>query len=123
MRPALCLLVLMCTLLGCPSKPPNHPFDKEFDPRKHEYIIGIADMLAISVWKNPDLNTEISVRPDGTITMPLVGDIKADGMTPTQLKQEITKRLTTFIREEEAVVTVAVTQVNSYAITVAGSVT
>jgi polysaccharide export outer membrane protein len=121
---ALAVMILLgLGLLGCPSRPPNHPYEKEPDPRKTEYIIGVADTLRISVWKNAELNTEISVRPDGTITIPLIGDIRAEGLTPSQLRDQLKKRLRTYIREEEAVVTVAVTAINSYSVTVAGNVT
>jgi polysaccharide export outer membrane protein len=100
----------------------DYDYSKEPDPRRSEYVIGVADHLTIRVWKNPDLSTEATVRPDGTITMPLLGDLGADGKTPTQLKDEITKQLGKFVRDEGAVVTIAVTGVNSYNFTVAGNV-
>ena len=62
------------------------------------------------------------MRPDGTITMPLIGDIKVAGRTPTDVKAEIAKKLTAFVKDESAVVTVAVIGVNSYRFTVAGNV-
>jgi polysaccharide export outer membrane protein len=113
---------LSLATVGCPSRPPNYPYEKEPDPRRSEYVVGVADALRVSVWKNPELNTEIAVRPDGTITMPLIGDVKADGLTPSQLKAELKRRLGTYIKEDDAVVTVAVTAVNSYSVTVAGNV-
>src|SRR4030095_5188852 len=58
----------------------------------------------------------------GTITMPLIGDIKAVGRTTVELRNEISQKLSKFIRDESAVVTVAVTAVNSYSFTVAGNV-
>jgi len=117
------LTVLFLLLVGCGAQPSRYPYAKEPNPQRDEYVIGAADALRITVWKNNELNTEIEVRPDGTITMPLVGDIHAAGMTPTQLKNEIAKRLQNFIREEGAYVTVAVTNVNSYRFTVSGNVT
>jgi polysaccharide export outer membrane protein len=117
------LTVLSLLLVGCGAQPSRYPYAKEPNPQRDEYVIGAADALRITVWKNNELNTEIEVRPDGTITMPLVGDIHAAGMTPTQLKNEIAKRLQNFIREEGAYVTVAVTNVNSYRFTVSGNVT
>lgn len=115
------LWVLM--LAGCVSRPPDYPFDKEPDPRKSEYVIGVSDVLRVSVWKNSELDTQIAVRPDGTFTMPLLGDVRADGLTPSQLRDQLKKRLKAYIKEEEAVITVAVTNVNSYFVTVAGNVT
>jgi polysaccharide biosynthesis/export protein len=109
-------------LLACSGGVPNYPYDKEPDPRGAEYTIGTSDALEISVWKNGELDTKTTVRPDGTITMPLIGDVTAAGLTPTQLKAEITKRLSAYLRAEDAIVTVAVSGVNSYYVTVSGNV-
>ena len=116
-------LVAAFALFGCQNQPPDYPYEKEPDPRKAEYVIGVSDVLRITVWKNNELDTQIAVRPDGTITMNLVGDIKADGLTPTELRDRLRKRLRAYIKEDEAVVTVAVTTVASYFVTVAGNVT
>jgi polysaccharide biosynthesis/export protein len=113
--PALVALVAV----GCGGV--NYDYSKEPDPRKGEYVIGVTDGLRISVWKNPELSTAGNVRPDGTITMALVGDVRAAGRTPTQLTDEISKRLKTFIKEEQAIVSIAVTEVNSYRFTVSGN--
>jgi polysaccharide export outer membrane protein len=118
------LLVALLALLGaCASTRYDYPYSKEPDPRKSEYVIGVSDRLSITVWKNPDLSGDVVVRPDGTITLPLIGDITADGRTPTQLKNDIARQLTKFIRDDGAVVTVAVTGVSSYTVTVSGNVT
>lgn len=122
MRSLLVLLSLTMVLASCVNAPPNYPYAKEPDPRKVEFVIGVSDQLRIRVWKNPELNTEIQVRPDGTITMPLVGDVKADGLTPSQLTAAITKALAQYVKDESAVVTVAVVEVNSYKVTVSGAV-
>jgi len=114
---------ILIGLAACHSSEPKYPYAKEPDPRGSEYIIGVSDDLEISVWKNRDLDTKIAVRPDGNITMPLLGDVQAVGLTPTQLKTAISKRLAAFVRDEEAVVTVSVSGVNSYFVTVAGNVT
>ncbi len=100
----------------------RYDYAKEPDPRKSEYVIGVADHLTIKVWKNPDLSAEVIVRPDGTITMPLVGDVHAAGRTPTELRAEVTRQLANFVKDESAVVTIAVTAVNSYSFTVSGNV-
>ena len=123
MRPLHLALVLAAALSGCAGvRNRNFDYAKEPDPRRSEYVIGVADQLSIQVWKNPDLTTEASVRPDGTITMPLIGDLKAVGLTPTRLREAIARQLAKYIRDESAVVTVAVTAVNSYAFTVSGNV-
>jgi polysaccharide biosynthesis/export protein len=104
---------------GCSTV--SYDYSKEPDPRKSEYVIGVGDELRINVWKNGDLSTSGTVRPDGTITMPLVGDVKAAGRTPSQLTEEIGNRLKTFVKEEASIVSIAVAAVNSYRITVSGN--
>src|SRR5262245_49671252 len=116
------VVVLLATLAGCPVSTPYYDYSKEPNPRKLEDVIGVSDKLLITVWKNPDLSTDAVVRPDGTITMPLIGDIKASGRTPSELRGEITTRLGNFIKDDSAVVTVAITEVNSYRFTVTGAV-
>jgi polysaccharide export outer membrane protein len=116
------LAVLLFLLGGCKSSLPKYDYTQEYDPRKHEYVIGPADGLTINVWRNGDLSFQATVRPDGTITMPLIGDLQVAGKTPSQVRDEITKRMQAFVKDESAVVTVAVTEVQSYRFTVAGSV-
>lgn len=115
------LLALFASLSACGA---HHAYDysKEPDPRRTEYVIGVSDALSIQVWKNPDLSKDVVVRPDGTITMPLIGDLTADSLTPTELKNEITSRVVKFVRGEGVVVTVTVTAVNSYSFAVSGNV-
>jgi polysaccharide export outer membrane protein len=96
-------------------------YRKENNPSKHEYIIGVSDTLQVNVWRNPEVSSAATVRPDGTITLPLLGDVKVEGRTPTEVKNEVTKRLSAYVKDESAVVTVAVTGVNSYRFTVAGN--
>lgn len=66
-----------------------------------EYAISEDDVLKISVWQNPDLDQEVIVRPDGMISFPLIGDCLVKGMTITELDQEITRRLSEFVRSPE----------------------
>jgi polysaccharide biosynthesis/export protein len=120
MRPTAPILLLLLCACGGPRV--QYDYAKEPDPRRSEYVIGVSDHLAIMVWKNPDLSRDAVVRPDGTITMPLIGDLQANGRTPTQLREEITRQLARFVRDEGVVVSVAVTGVNSYSFTVSGNV-
>jgi polysaccharide export outer membrane protein len=90
------------------------------DPRRHPYVIGVADVVRIAVWKDPSLSTDAIVRPDGTITMPLVGELRAAGRTAADLQKDATPRLAVFVKD--AVLTVSVVEVNSYRFTVAGNV-
>ncbi len=66
-----------------------------------EYAISEDDVLKISVWQNPDLDQEVIVRPDGMISFPLIGEVIVKGMTITELDQEITRRLSEFVRSPE----------------------
>jgi polysaccharide export outer membrane protein len=84
------------------------------------YVVGTGDVLQILVWKEPELTREVSVRLDGRITLPLLGDVVAAGRTPTDLGAELTRHLTRFV--EAPLVTVAVAQANSTRIYVLGQV-
>jgi polysaccharide biosynthesis/export protein len=88
--------------------------------QKKAYVFGPEDELDISVWENPDLKSSMPVRPDGFISFPLIGDIKAQGLTPAQLKKKITERLKKFVTDP--IVTVVVKRINSIKISVAGEV-
>ncbi len=82
------------------------------------YVIGDEDVLQISVWGNQDLNVQVPVRPDGMISFPLVGDIRAAGVSPQELKTELENKLTKFIKAPT--VSVIVTAVNSFKVYVLG---
>lgn len=116
------LFALALAVVGCGSAGPKYDYSKEFDPRKHEYVVGPADALTINVWRNGDLSTQAVVRPDGTITLPLIGDMQVAGRTPSQIRDDISSRLAAYIKEESKNVTVAVTGVFSYRFTVTGAV-
>ena len=85
-----------------------------------EYIIGPTDVLEIHVWREPDLSRTIPVRPDGKITLPLLNDVQASGLTPLELKAGIEKRLAEFV--ESPTVSVAVQEIHSKSIYVLGQV-
>jgi polysaccharide export outer membrane protein len=116
------ILSLLASMALAACGPAYYDYSKEPDPRKGEFVLGVNDALHVNVWKNAELSVDARVRPDGTITMPLVGDIRAAGRTPSALKSEITRRLQSFVRDEGAIVSIAVTEVNSYRFTVAGQV-
>jgi polysaccharide export outer membrane protein len=85
------------------------------------YVIAPQDMLNISVWKETELTQTVPVRPDGKISMPLLNDVQAAGLTPVQLKAQITEGLKKFLANPE--VTVIVTQINSQRVFIMGEVT
>lgn len=120
--PAVSVLLFTLLVTACAARSPKYDYTKEFDPRKHEYVIGAGDRLQIIVWQNGDLSTTPLVRPDGTITMPLVGDVQVSGKTPSMVRKEITERISQFVKAEAAIVTVAVSGVASYRFTVIGQV-
>ncbi len=85
-----------------------------------KYVIGPEDVLDIFVWKEESLTKTVPVRIDGKISLPLLDDIQAAGLTPLQLKEEITKKLTGFV--ENPTVTVTVKEANSYRVFISGEV-
>lgn len=86
-----------------------------------DYIIGIEDVMAINVWKDPELSLkDVVVRPDGKISLPLVGDIIADGVSVKQLQDTITNRLKEYITAP--VVTVTITRIFSKSVSIVGQV-
>jgi len=86
----------------------------------NDYKIGPEDLLDISVWKNPELSRTVPVRPDGKVSLPLVNDIQASGLTPNALRQMLTERLSEYIPAPE--VAVIVREVHSMKVAVVGSV-
>jgi polysaccharide export outer membrane protein len=93
---------------------PNDPADP------NDYIIGEQDYLTITVWKEKELSGSVVVRPDGKITVPLVGETKVVGMTPVQVQSLLEQRLKPFIAVPQ--VTVAVSQINSRRVYLIGQV-
>ena len=86
-----------------------------------DYVIGADDTLRITVWKEPDMNATLPVRPDGKISLPLLDDVQAAGMTPMQLAASIKEKLKKYISDPR--VMVVVTAMNSQRIYVLGEVT
>lgn len=90
-------------------------------PHETTFVIGNDDLLAINVWKEPDISRSIPVRSDGRISLPLVGEVQATGRTPLQLEEDIASRLRNYIAEPE--VTVMVQEIRSQKINILGQVT
>lgn len=76
------------------------------------YQIGVDDVVQVSVWRNPDLGTTAPVRPDGMISVPLIGDVQAGGRSPTEVADDIEKKLGAFVVEPQ--VAVILTELNSH---------
>jgi len=111
-------------LVACPGRHyPPEIYRAQPDPRNKELVLGVSDVVSINVWEQKDLNTEATIRPDGTITMPLVGDLKAAGETPSSLKETIKKRLQDFVKlQTGSEITVAVKAWHSYKFRISGEV-
>lgn len=77
-----------------------------------QYFIGVDDTIQINVWKNPELSISVPVRPDGKISMPLIGDVKAAGLAPEAVAKSIKKKLNKYVRDPN--VTVMVTGLQSH---------
>jgi polysaccharide export outer membrane protein len=101
---------------------PSQNADAATAPKPHDdsFVIGNDDVLAINVWKEPDISRSIPVRSDGKISLPLVGEVQATGRTPLKLEQDIAARLKSYIAEPE--VTVIVQQINSQKFNILGMV-
>lgn len=102
---------------AAPQSPQTPPKAATEDPN---YIIGAQDILDISVWKEPELTLSVPVRPDGKISIPLLNDVQAAGLTPTQLAMRITTDLKKYVTNPQ--VTIIVTQINSQRIYILGEV-
>ncbi len=107
-RWALCALLV--TIVGCAGGQSDLP-DGAFRA-SGEFLIGPEDVLEVVVWRNQDLSREgVIVRPDGMISMPLVGDVRASGLTAEQLSADIAEGFRHYM--ESPTVSVSVTQINS----------
>jgi polysaccharide export outer membrane protein len=111
------VLVLGAALLevGC-----AHETKRVAPPADEPYRIGREDVLDVSVWRDPDLSRTVPVRPDGFISLPIVGEVKADGKTPTELEADLREALKPFVQQPK--VTVIVREVNSPRVYVTGEV-
>jgi polysaccharide biosynthesis/export protein len=105
------------------SRPPADRPEGVNPPAKagKDYVIGADDVLDVSVWKEQELTRSLQVRPDGKISMPLLGDVQAAGLTPGQLAQNVSDKLKKYLTAPQ--VTVILTQINSQRVYVMGEVT
>lgn len=89
-------------------------------PAVHDYVIGPDDILNINVWKEPEISRTLPVSPDGSISLPLVGDLMASGRTPVQLQSEIKQRLLVYFSDPE--VNVSLQEAKSHKFNIVGEV-
>ena len=105
--------------VACATRPVSPP-PADPTPEEREYRIGATDMLRITVWRNEELSIDIPVRNDGMISVPLLDDVQAEGLTPGELKDVLTRALSEYITAPD--VTVMVLQMNSRFVSVIGAV-
>src|SRR5262249_52104398 len=93
------LLLFAVPLLAQAARPARPPASapRETAAINADYLIGVEDVLSVSVWKEPELSKNLNVRPDGKITVPLIGDLQAAGKTPEQLAASIAEGLARFL--------------------------
>ncbi|MBB6188304.1 XrtA/PEP-CTERM system exopolysaccharide export protein [Rhodanobacter sp. MP7CTX1] len=107
-------LVLLLILTGCATAPgSSHAPKFNADAQAvSTYHIGVDDQLQITVWHNPDLSVSVPVRPDGKITVPLIGDVVAGGKTPEEVASEVKDKLQAYVRDPQ--VAVILTELRSH---------
>jgi len=115
------VLLVAVWSVGCAGPKPLPPAFAEPIEQPKEYVIGASDQLKVSVWKNPELSVDgVPVRPDGKISLPLVGDVEAAGKTAEELEEIIVATLEEYVSNPN--VAVVVTVINSYRAFVLGEV-
>jgi polysaccharide export outer membrane protein len=121
---AVMISALLGSVVGCFAPSRDRGIVEEADNThntQNDFLLGPEDVLDIVVWKNDELSQKgVVVRPDGKISMPLIGDVMAGGLTSNQLASQIASRLKEF--KERITVTVSVKEVNSYYVYVLGEV-
>ncbi len=117
------LIVALAGTLGlavaCVAPPPM-PADPPSVGERETYVIGVTDQLMITVWKNPELSSRLVVRSDGMISVPLLDDVQAEGLTAEELKEVVTEALSEYIANPD--VTVVLIGMNSNTVSIMGGV-
>lgn len=85
------------------------------DPKT--YVLGPEDVISVRVWREPDLSGLIALRPDGHITLPLIGEVQAGGLTPVQLATRVTEKLSQYINRPEVMISVQMVRSKRYYVT------
>lgn len=108
----MCLIFLF--VVGCAAPESVPPDDNMVLIPTESYKIGVDDVIQVSVWKNPDLSIKVPVRPDGMISMPLAGDVRAGGLTPKEVAADIEEILANYLRGPKVVVIVSELRSHEY---------
>lgn len=105
-------IAILLLLGACASTPPSGEPPPVEALTADDYLIGVDDVVVVKIWKNPDLDVTGPVRTDGKITVPLIGDVQAGGLTPAAIATDVTTRISTFVRDPQ--VTVMVSELRSH---------
>ena len=105
-------LIVGCASNTQKSSKPKVPKTAEKTETIKEYRIGVDDVVSINVWRNPELSVTVPVRPDGKISLPLIGDVRAAGLVPEKVASNIQKQLANFVRDPN--VTLMITGLESH---------
>ena len=111
LRARLTLATVICALFLQPAQA----------VRAADYVLGPEDVIQVSVWLHPELERSLTIRADGSVTLPPVGDLKAGGLTPKEFADRASDRLSSYLRQTTTV-TVTVTQYMSRSVFVQGAV-
>lgn len=118
-------LLLLVAAIGCAGlRTPPFDYSREPDPNKTDYVLGPGDIVEVRQWKNPDVSGRLRVLPDGSIAVPLLGQVKAAGLTVRDLRDKLSRGLEKYIAQnaEMPTLTVSVDEFQSYAVSVIGEV-
>jgi polysaccharide export outer membrane protein len=108
-------VALLAIVVSFPSNPAQGACEDE------DYVLGVEDVLQVSVWQQPDLTMSVNIRPDGKVSFPLLGDVQAAGRTAEQLAGVIREGLKEYVRDP--IVTILVQEIKAYKVYVIGKVT
>src|SRR5262249_30101199 len=114
-------LAVLLPLASCGSARPNYDFEAERKATR-TYTVGPGDVLQVRAWKNDALTQRVTVRPDGYVTLPLIGDVMAGGRNVDAIARDVATLATKFYNEPP-VVSVEVAELHSYRVYVMGEVT
>ena len=115
----LCMVVgLSLLLVAACAEIPREALEEIGRPLPKDFLLGPEDVVEVTVWRNQDLSRTVVVRPDGVISLPLIGDVQASGLTASGVSEKISKRLSEY--KENPSVSVSVKEINSYFVFVVG---
>ena len=121
LRRSLAWIASAALLAGCGSQhPPGPPIVEPAPGQRTPYVIGVTDVVKVVVWKNAELGVTVPVRSDGKISVPLLDDVQAEGLTAEELKEVLTQELSEYVTAPD--VTVIVVEMNSRVATLMGGV-